>query len=170
MDYETATLKLQKATLKLGSHAKLDHVNCGAAMVHMLAATTVYTYHACTVLTASTCKDRHSLHASKQEVPVRIALFDIPLSLHDLQSSLMLSLQDLLLASLLLLKGLECSLPLMLLALYARLMSPVQHWLWSMLHESMLRERQAVQATQTLFCLPDQKPVTASSCQRWSAS
>ena len=134
----------------------------------------VYTYHACTVLTASTCKDRHSLHASNQEVPVRIALFDIPLSLHDLQSSLMLSLQDLLLASLLLLKGLECSLPLMLLALYAGLMSPVQHWLWSMLFESMLHERQAVQAmllpTQTLFCLPDQKPVTASSSQQWSAS
>lgn len=60
-----------------------------------------------------------------------IAPFNVPLSLHDLQSSVMLSLQDVLLASLLLLKGLECSLPLMLLALYARLMSPVQHWLWS---------------------------------------
>ncbi len=47
----------------------------------------------------------------------------------------MLSLQDLLLASLLLLKGLQCSLPLMLMALYAGLMSPVHHWLWSMLHE-----------------------------------
>ena len=68
--------------------------------------------------------------ASKQEAPVLIAPFDIPLSLHDLQSSLMLSLQDVLLTSLLLLKGLECSLPLVLLALYARLMSPVHQWPW----------------------------------------
>ncbi len=43
----------------------------------------------------------------------------------------MLSLQNMLLASLLLHKGLEGSLPLVLLALYARLMSPVQHWPWS---------------------------------------
>jgi len=66
---------------------------------------------------------------------VLIAPFDVPLSLHDLQSSLMLSLQDMLLASLLLLKGLECSLPLALLALYAGLMSPVHQWLWLMPHE-----------------------------------
>ncbi len=81
------------------------------------------------------CKDRHNLHASKQEVPVLIAPFEVPLSLHDLQSSLMLSLQDVLLASLLLLKGLDCSLPLMLLALYAGLMSPMHQWLRSMPHE-----------------------------------
>ena len=80
---------------------------------------------------ASIYKDRHNLHASKQEVPVLIAPVEVPLSLHDLQSRLMLSLQNMLLASLLLLKGLECSLPLMLLALYAGLMSPVQHWLRS---------------------------------------
>jgi hypothetical protein len=113
---------------------KLDHVlNCDVAMIHMLAATTCL--HISCSYRASICKDRHNLHAFKQEVPVLTAPFKVPLSLHDLQSSLMLSLQDLLLASLLLLKGLQCSLPLMLMALYAGLMSPVHHWLWSMLHE-----------------------------------
>ena len=39
-------------------------------------------------------------------MPRMIAPFNVPLSLHDLQSRLVLSLQDVLLASLLLLKGL----------------------------------------------------------------
>lgn len=104
------------------------------------------------------CKDRHNVHAFKQEVPVLIAPSMVPLSLHDLQSSLMLSLQDMLLASLLLLKGLECSLPLMLLALYAGLMSPVQHWLWSMLHEhckTSCGSHDAVHSDFNLFIRPD---------------
>ena len=56
----------------------------------------------------------------------RILIETVPFGVHDLQSSLVLSLQNLLLPGSLLLKGLQCSLPFMLLALCAGLMRPVQ--------------------------------------------